>query len=141
MLAILTASTCGEACWHAREELCRCSCGGANHGCLKRADGIQPVRTCRVSGVRWKLAGVGPDVDDEAARINMEAGIQYRFAHTARQWWGEIPAAITRPASSAHRNWPECAAGFAEYDARRASGECAAYYMRSWPRLLWVRAD
>lgn len=59
MFAILTGHTCGEACWHAVEDICRCSCGGANHGCLRGADGIRPARTCRVKGHRYELHATG----------------------------------------------------------------------------------
>lgn len=39
MESILTDATCGEACWTAKEELCKCSCGGHNHGCLNSPEG------------------------------------------------------------------------------------------------------
>ena len=58
MMAVLTSQTCGEACWHAREEVCRCSCGGRNHGCLKHG-GEQPERTSKIGGHLYKLAAVG----------------------------------------------------------------------------------
>ena len=48
---ILTQSTCGEACWEAREDLCRCSCGGRNHGILRNG-GTRPSRT-RKMGKFW----------------------------------------------------------------------------------------
>ena len=58
MFAVLTGHTCGEACWHAREEVCRCSCGGANHGILVQG-GARPARTCRIKGHRYELVTVG----------------------------------------------------------------------------------
>ena len=30
--ATLTSAPCTSSCWHAEEYLCRCSCGGKNHG-------------------------------------------------------------------------------------------------------------
>ena len=57
--AILTGSTCGDTCWHAREEVCRCSCGGANHGILT-AGGCQPVRNSRIDGNFYELVAVIP---------------------------------------------------------------------------------
>ncbi len=45
--AYLTEHTCGEACWEAREDICRCACGGRNHGCMRSADGVQPARKGR----------------------------------------------------------------------------------------------
>jgi hypothetical protein len=38
LFAIMTEATCGEACWSAKEEVCRCSCGGKNHGIYKTDD-------------------------------------------------------------------------------------------------------
>lgn len=73
--AIMTSQTCGEACWHATEDICRCSCGGKNHGCLRNGDGTQPERTCRIGGLRYKLIGVGHwrDLTAEAREINRTA--------------------------------------------------------------------
>ncbi len=105
--AILTEQTCGEACWHAREDVCRCSCGGKNHGCLRSADGERPVRTCRIDGVRYELRGVG-NVEKEAQRLNAEAGIRYHYAHTARKHYGYTPVALMRSATKAQmEKWPE----------------------------------
>jgi hypothetical protein len=58
--AVLTEQTCGEACWHAKEEICRCSCGGKNHGVLRAAEGEQPIRACKIDGIRYELLAVGP---------------------------------------------------------------------------------
>lgn len=58
MIATMTSQTCGEACWHAKEEHCRCSCGGANHGCLLKHGAEQPVRTKKIDGAMYELAGV-----------------------------------------------------------------------------------
>lgn len=84
-MAVLTSQTCGEPCWHAREEVCRCSCGGKNHGCLLTADGARPQRMAKIDGHRYKLAGVGlrADLLATAQEIN------------GRQWRGmEKPATI-----------------------------------------------
>lgn len=78
ILAVLTSQTCGEPCWHAKEEICRCSCGGKNHGCLN--DGReQPQRHSKINGRSYKLEGVGPrnDLYESAARINKAAGYRY----------------------------------------------------------------
>ena len=53
-------ATCGEACWHAREDVCRCSCSGKNHGILKRDGQEQPARTRRIGHTRLKLVAVFP---------------------------------------------------------------------------------
>lgn len=59
LISFLSDITCGEACWHAKEEICRCSCGGKNHGCLLELDGSRPVRSCRMGGFQYELAAVG----------------------------------------------------------------------------------
>ena len=56
---ILTGSTCGDACWHAREDICRCSCGGKNHGILT-VGGTQPVRNSKIDGNFYELVAVIP---------------------------------------------------------------------------------
>lgn len=77
VMAVLTSQTCGEPCWHAREEVCRCSCGGRNHGCLLIPGGERPERTAKIDGERYKLAGVGryEDLEPLARKIN---GQQWR---------------------------------------------------------------
>lgn len=60
----ITGSTCGDACWHAREEVCRCSCGGANHGILNKG-GERPTRTCKIDGHFYELAGIVTGRADE----------------------------------------------------------------------------
>lgn len=51
-------TTCGEACWYAREDVCKCSCGGKNHGILKTKDGKKPERTKHSHGNLYKLVAV-----------------------------------------------------------------------------------
>jgi len=36
LVELLSAHTCSEACWFAREEVCRCSCNGKHHGAALR---------------------------------------------------------------------------------------------------------
>lgn len=74
IMAILTTQTCGEACWHAKEEVCRCSCGGRNHGCLTHADGSKPERTAKIAGHTYRLLAVGKrsDIYAQAAEINRQ---------------------------------------------------------------------
>lgn len=85
VMAVLTSQTCGEPCWHAREEICRCSCGGRNHGCLLIPGGEAPERMAKIDGERYKLAGVGlhRDLIEQAQALN------------GRQWRGlEKPCAV-----------------------------------------------
>jgi|GEM_PF-4887071 len=57
MLGYLTGSTCGDACWHAVENICRCSCMGTNHGILT-VGGVRPARTSRIGGEMFELAAI-----------------------------------------------------------------------------------
>lgn len=66
--------TCGEGCWNAHEEVCKCSCGGKNHGIHLR--GGNAVRNCKINGRRYELVAVGTHSDlwDEACeRIKQDA--------------------------------------------------------------------
>ena len=58
MEAFLTGSTCAAACWCAHEDICRCSCGGKNHGVMRSSDGVQPARTRKLFGAVYQLVGV-----------------------------------------------------------------------------------
>ena len=49
--------TCGEACWSAKEDVCRCSCGGRNHG-ITRTGTPAPVRQCRRGMWQYKLTAI-----------------------------------------------------------------------------------
>lgn len=73
---VLTSTTCGEGCWYAREDVCRCSCGGINHGCLKTEDGIKPIRTSNIDGSIYELKAIGTwrDLEAQAKEINKAAG-------------------------------------------------------------------
>src|SRR6476660_3896296 len=85
LIAYMTEQTCGDACWHAREDICRCSCGGKNHGCLRDANGDQPVRTSRIDGYMYELRAVGyHDVEKLARELNALDGITWLFAATSR---------------------------------------------------------
>lgn len=52
--------TCGEGCWTAKEDICKCSCNGKNHGCLKseKDNNIQPLRTSKINGFRYELYAI-----------------------------------------------------------------------------------
>ncbi len=61
--AILSEITCGEACWCAQGDICRCSCGGKNHAILRTPEGVQPIRTSKIDGHRYELLAVGKRYD------------------------------------------------------------------------------
>lgn len=148
--AMITEQTCGDACWHAREDICRCSCGGRNHGCLRTEDGIQPNRTAKIDGHRYELAGVGTEgFYDQAKTIN-EANGPYR-TETMRAtsyedgepkeseivyhyWWHETdkgaPARVKPASRDQIKRWPELAAW--------RSDDPMDFYRHS-VYLLWVR--
>ena len=59
MTITLTATTCADNCWYAREDACSCSCGGANHGIMKSGvNRAEPTRTRRVRRTRYELRAV-----------------------------------------------------------------------------------
>ena len=55
---LMSGHTCGDHCWHAKELVCRCSCGGANHGILLTKDGKQPTRTRKIDGNFYELVSI-----------------------------------------------------------------------------------
>jgi len=87
-VAFLSETTCGEACWHAKEKICKCICGGKNHGILK-STGEQPTRTCKIDGYRYELLAVGErkQLHDEINRL-MKA-LPYRTEHTEIDYQGK----------------------------------------------------
>lgn len=119
--AVLTGSTCGDACWHAREEVCRCSCGGANHGILNKG-GDRPQRTCKIDGNFYELAAV-------VSREGCDAPIEFwdkvdtarrevlhdRFPNIDHYAYGQFRQEKTMPVvdrkvTDTQAKWPEVAA-------------------------------
>lgn len=142
IIAYLTERTCGEACWHAKDEVCHCSCYGKNHGCLRNKNGVKPDRHARIDGIVYKLEGVG-DVYDDARRINQSAGYkaiekpskfttsdgvelysQYYYCWSVTD--KEAPARVKNATTTQIKNWPELAAW---RDGNKR------------PSLLWVRIE
>lgn len=119
--SITTETTCSDACWYAREDVCRCSCGGANHGCLNVAGREQPARTCRIKGVRYVLTAIGTYSEISKQRYAIE-----REAYRAADYWRQPEAAVMKRATAAQT------AGWSEINTITA---------RDWkrPYLLWVR--
>lgn len=127
--AILTGHTCGESCWRADEDICRCSCGGKNHGCLREKNGVRPTRTSRIDGNMYELKAVGDEVHDQAVAINEAAGVDFLYADTSRErMYRNIPAKTRKASASQVAKWPELAA-WRDRDQ---------YYA---PYLLWVRVN
>ncbi|MBK9497279.1 MAG: hypothetical protein IPO08_22725 [Xanthomonadales bacterium] len=120
LISFLTDTTCGEACWSARDDTCRCSCGGKNHGVLRTVDGDRPARTCRISGDIYTLRAVGREheLDAEADNLCRAVG-PYRVDEvceglTYRYYWKatELHApARPKPATKDQiKRWPELSA-------------------------------
>ncbi len=114
------SGTCGFACWMAQEDVCRCMCGGANHG-IMRHGGDQPGRFCQRKGIAYTLAGIEgrwSEANSEYQRL----GKEYNFAHEL-PWYKE--SAFMQTASGHALKWPEV-------QNFLATGQREAF-------LLWVR--
>ena len=143
--AFLTEATCGEACWEAREDICRCSCGGKNHGCMRTADGTRPTRTAKIDGYRYELKAVGNrELYEPARHVNGQhtytigsSSYRYHYSETDKGAFARIKSATKQQFAA----WPELKAAREVYEAKRATATCAADYMWHWPYLLWVRVD
>lgn len=129
LAALRDGATCGESCWHAREDVCRCSCRGANHGSLRAANGAaQPARTAVIQSVRYQLAGVG-NYDSfwlTACELchELAPGNAYYNGHERG-----APARRRAASRSEVARWPELAA----YRGQPA--------YEPGPDLLWVRVE
>lgn len=77
MLSFWSDITCGANCWEAKEELCKCSCGGKNHGSALR--GETAIRTAKIDGIRYQLEAVGTNIDlaSEAVKINQPVIVNF----------------------------------------------------------------
>lgn len=75
IVAFFSDITCGENCWNAKEDVCRCECGGRNHGIHLR--GENAVRACRINGRRYELVSVGKrsDLLDQVTQLVIEDDI------------------------------------------------------------------
>ncbi len=121
-MAILTSSTCGDGCWHAREDVCRCSCAGKNHGILTQG-GTAPVRNSKVKGEFFELVAVIPGRGEgecwhdafERTRTETARLIAERFPEVDSYAYGayrqgNVFPVIDRKPSATQLKWPEVAA-------------------------------
>lgn len=103
IVGYMSGHTCGDACWHARDLVCVCSCGGKNHGILARGD-AQPVRTARIGGQMYQLAEVGEHAQVKARCLHELRACGHHWLLDPNGPW------ITRAASQAQvAKWPELA--------------------------------
>lgn len=118
---VLTGSTCGDGCWHAREAVCHCSCGGANHGILNRG-GARPERTAKIGGEFYTLAAIigrepGDCPADACRLVSAEVSrlLAERFPGIDPWQYGEwrpfkqLPV-LDRKVSASQAKWPEVVA-------------------------------
>lgn len=108
-MGFITGSTCGDACWHAREEICHCSCGGANHGVL-RDGGDQPTRTCKIGGQFYELSAIATswrEADDTVTAIINERFPGLHHAGYGEFWPETYRPVIYRQISATQAKWPE----------------------------------
>lgn len=127
LVGILTDSTCGEACWTAKEEVCRCSCCGVNHGIL-RAGGARPERTCKMDGCRYVLKAIGNGTEKLAQEITWLGGSTYYYEYGQPR-----AAARLKPATASQTKWQEVQPFMPPADTPAWDYEK--------PDLLWVRED
>ena len=136
-----TMTTCSDACWYAREDTCRCQCGGANHGILRDGDGEQPARTRLVGQDRFTLVAVIPGYRPAATYVRglyEELGERCPFSYAIKPSFGPTPRfAITTASQAQVRGWVELE-GFRGWEER---GRCMAEARRHQPMLVWRKHD
>lgn len=156
LVAFLSEATCGEACWEAREDVCRCSCGGKNHGCMRTPDGVRPNRNAKIDGTRYELKAVGgTELYDEARAINHAAGpyrvdpITYsdgskgQYTYTWSETQAHAPARLKPATKDQVARWPELAAYRENLPDvwRQANPEKCWAEWPGLPYLLWVKQN
>ena len=138
--AVLTGATCSTACWEAREEICRCSCGGRNHGIAKQ--GQRGPRTCKAGRARYELVAVVARSDKpyQLATDMSEAatGERQRGNFSMRPNWGPPPLFAVEPSTRAQQKWPEVGQAFAGWDEREPREAPIDLHQRR-PHLIWKR--
>ena len=123
----LTDATCGDACWHAREDICRCSCAGANHGVLRSNGAAQPNRTRRIKVNIYEMAAVESAAECKASCRAASSRPIYDAHHAVeaagiaagRYRWQDIcrsdnnityPSYVKTASDAEVARWPELAA-------------------------------
>lgn len=111
--------TCGDHCWHAKELVCRCSCGGVNHGILLTKDGKQPQRTRKIDGKFYELVSIvahdpkdSPIVTYRKASTELNRVCDERFPGLSWLGYGEWRIESKMPIldmsiSNSQAKWPE----------------------------------
>lgn len=142
MTSFYTDSTCSDACWYAREDVCHCMCNGANHGIYRNSGNTGLVeRTMRIKSKRYKLYAVSGRLD--AYEIQRAFYVYNRdTSFPDVQWWNH-PAGdvqIRRASESQILNWPEIKPFFTQLEKLRAEG--AQLVMGDVePYLIWIPVE
>ncbi len=118
IVASAGTGTCAEACWFAREESCRCSCNGSNHGILLVNGQEHPKRSRRIGGHRYEL---------NAVVIGYGAAKSAAYGLGAEGW--PVKNWIVQGAPTAAFKWPE----LSSFQPSR--------FFQDHPHLIWVIAD
>jgi len=137
-MAILTEQTCGFSCWMAEQDICRCSCGGKNHGCLTTKDGTQPIRTAKIDGDRYELKAIGKrsDIYAESSAILKAAGPRSVDRGYTYHWHDTdhgAPCRVKYPTKDQVKRWEELTAW------RGPDGKPTRDFYRDGIVFLWVK--
>jgi hypothetical protein len=141
MTVILNPVACGEKCRKPDELVCRYLCGRSNNGYIKSADGVQAVRTAKLNGIGYELAGAGGrELRGDAQKINMAVGyreVRRVSADTVHRYHYNhndpgAPARIKHASSTQIAVWPELSAWRGKTDREH-------YFTPVY--LLWTRID
>ena len=139
LIAIETLTTCGPACWQAREDTCRCSCAGKQHGCLRNGTGEQPVRTRRVGAHWWELAAITAGHREAQKYIDAELnnqGLRRQWTYAIKSEYGPHNLYAICPATKAQvAKWPELAA----HREGETIGPTRHHALNQQPCLIWRR--
>lgn len=133
--------TCGDHCWHAREEICRCSCGGVNHGILKDPNNKIPQRTRRIGTTFYVLEAVvegSRTADEYIKEWYAEHDLRQPFSHSLKPNWGPSPLmGYAYPSKSQMEKWVEVA----PFKNWRSKGNCLAEARQYEPVLIWKQQN
>ncbi len=99
----LTTTTCAANCWLAKEDVCRCMCGGSNHGVLLVDGAEQPARTRSIQGRVFELMALHNNWLDARKDANTTSKA-FNEEHNLR-WFAE--SAVMQHATKSQQKWPE----------------------------------
>lgn len=111
MFAVKTNATCNMACWFAKEDQCRCSCAGENHGLLLNEGNEQPIRKKRSNNRIYELSGVvlGNRNAREYAREQYQKDGNDGWLNTSHNYYDSVGDYHVEQAKMRHLEWPELA--------------------------------